>query len=207
MAEPFQPGADENSRSQSGINLTGKLLIAEPELHDPNFLQTVILVIHHDEQGAFGLVLNRPGDAVVRDVLPEYAGLPSGNLGLYVGGPVEQNRVFVIHSGLPDGAVSEHAIHPASGVIFEPDFSIMDRVFRAEDALGLPKDVRFCVGYAGWGAGQLEHELVEAAWTVIPASADLVFEPDASQVWKKALKEKGGAYWVLAEMGFKPSMN
>jgi putative transcriptional regulator len=185
--------------------LPGYLLVADTTLQDPNFSRTAVYIINHDKEGAMGMVVNRPSSTVLGDAVSELASTPWLEEIVYVGGPVQQYFVFVLHSGLPGGEKSDAAIEAAEGVIFEPDFSVVHRHLKEK---AIPKfQARFLVGYAGWAPGQLETEISRNDWLLIPASPDLVFGRDPLEVWNSALRKKGGIYWLAAETGFKPSLN
>lgn len=185
--------------------LPGYLLVAESSLTDPNFSQTAVYLINHDENGAMGLVINRPSTTVLGDAVEELADTPWREEVVFVGGPVQQYFVFVLHSGLPGNKRSLAAIEAAPGVIFEPDFSVVQPALTHPAKPGFR--TRFLVGYAGWSPGQLESELNRRDWAVIPATPDLVFSQDPLSVWKSALRRKGGMYWIAAETGYMPSIN
>jgi putative transcriptional regulator len=192
-------------------DLSGHFLIAETELQDPNFFRTVVLVLHHNDEGAFGLVVNRESEVAVADVIEDTERSALAELPVFVGGPVQQNYVFVLHSGVPDRYSSEHVENPCRGVYFEPSFQHVLDYVNSEDYLVLAADerpaVRIFAGYSGWGSGQLERELQDGAWLVHPARGEVVFGVDSAEGWKKALSQKGGFYRIVAETGYKPSMN
>lgn len=200
----------DSSGTPLPASLEGYFLVSETELTDPNFHRTVVLLVNHNEEGAFGLVVNRPAELSLGDIITEFEGQPLGELEAFIGGPVEQHYLFTLHSGLPDSAESQYALHPTDGVVFEPVFQALEPYLR-ETWPGLDESARprinFYLGYAGWGPGQLEHELQENAWLVIPASAGIVFHPEPREGWNAALTQKGGLYEVIAQTGFKPSMN
>jgi putative transcriptional regulator len=186
-------------------HLTGYLLVADINLVDPNFARTAVFLINHDENGAMGLVVNRPSNTVLGNAVEELADTPWNEEVIYVGGPVQQYFVFVLHSGLPDKIKSVAAVEAVPGVVFEPDFSVV-RPF-LEKPQRPDFHTRFIVGYAGWGPGQLEDELSRNDWIVIPGSQEILFSNDPLSVWQSALRRKGGIYWIAAETGFKPSLN
>lgn len=192
-------------------DLSGHFLIAETELQDPNFFRTVVLLLHHNREGAFGLVVNRESEVTVGEVIEGMEQSALAAFPLYVGGPVQQNYVFVLHSPIADRYNSEHAETPCEGIRFEPSFQHILDYTESEDYLAAPEAerprIRVFAGYSGWGPGQLEGELDEDAWLILPARADLVFEAHSTEGWKKALSQKGGFYRIVAETGFKPSMN
>jgi putative transcriptional regulator len=206
--------SDEIPRDSSGTplpaSLEGYFLISETELLDPNFYRTVVLIVSHNDEGAFGLVVNRPSDTTLGEIIPEYSDRPEGAAVPFVGGPVEQQYLFTVHGGPPGLALSEHAHSPAEGIIFEPSFHVIDDYFdsRPADHTETAKDqLQFYVGYSGWAPGQLEEEIATGAWLVIPAVPSIVFYPDPAEGWNAALRQKGGLYSIIAQTGFKPSLN
>ncbi len=191
-------------------SLEGHFLISETDLMDPNFFRTVVLITDHNENGAFGLVVNRKSTANLYDVLPGFTEDDAGAIPVYVGGPVQQEYLFVLHSGLPAGTQNEQAEHPAPGVVFEPATEPLVTYLQSEWP-ALPADDRpklhLYAGYSGWGPGQLEEELRHGAWYVHKATADIVFHPDPEQGWRDALSRKGAIYRIIAETGYRPSIN
>jgi len=190
--------------------LQGYFLISEAELQDPNFSRTVVLMIQHDEEGAFGLVVNRMLDVTLGQVLPEFNDTPAGELPIYQGGPVQPQYLFTIHSGLPEDLKSEQASSPIERVVFEPSFPCLEKYLKTDWAalsVETRPPVHLYAGYAGWGPGQLENELEHGAWVVRPAAAEHIFSSDPAEGWRRALGELGGIHKIVAETGFKPSMN
>lgn len=205
---------DEQLTDSSGSllpeSLRGYLLISETELMDPNFHRTIVLMIDHNDEGAFGLVLNRPADATLSEVVEEFDGAAAGSASMFIGGPVEQHYLFTLHTGLPDDRTSPYSSAPVDGVTFEPVFSSIETYLLEKWPDSAPDDrptFSFFLGYAGWGPGQLEHELAEKAWVVIPADSDIVFNDRPENGWQSALSRKGGLYRIVAQTGFKPSLN
>jgi len=174
-------------------SLQGQLLISSPLLNDPNFRRTVVLMTHHDEEGAMGLVLSRPSEIRVSDAVPELAELPGDEL-VYVGGPVQPEAVVVLveHEAEPDlPIVGNIAFMQADADVDELD-SVRARVF---------------AGYSGWGPGQLEGELEESSWIVVPAEPDDAFAPDPDELWRTVLHRKGGKFALIATMPYDPKLN
>ncbi len=204
------PFRTDSSGTPIPATLDGYLLVSETELMDPNFHRTVVLIVNHNNEGAFGLVLNRPAAGSLGDVVGELSEGDAAHATLFVGGPVEQHYLFTLHSGLPESATSEYSLSPADGIVFEPVFRMIEEYLQHE-WLGRPEQNRpsfnFYLGYAGWGPGQLEHEIEEDAWLVIPADSAIVFNDDPSEGWNAALTKKGGLYGIIAQTGFKPSLN
>lgn len=185
----------------------GTLLLSAPELQDPNFMHTMVLMVEHAEEGAFGLVVNRPLDARVRDAFPTHPILGDVDLRLRAGGPVALDTLQVVHR-LP--AESEHGPprgrEVTPGVFVGGDVDVIARL--VEHPAGMDEQVRFVVGYSGWGAGQLEREVEESSWIPLPATPDLVFATDAPEVvWRRALRRLDGEGASLADLPPDPSWN
>jgi putative transcriptional regulator len=194
-------------------SLFGSFLVADLDLADPNFSQTVVLIVEHNAEGALGLVINRPLGLTAEQILPvdlEGSQRRSAFIPVYSGGPVEPQAVFCLHTGLPQHLLSATARLVAPGLWFEPSFpSIQDYV--AGVTPDLPPDdrptLRVYLGYAGWGAGQLERELQQGAWQVLKARSSYVFFTPSHEIWRKAMEALGGFWGIVAQTGFKPSMN
>jgi putative transcriptional regulator len=171
-------------------SLTGKLLIASPSMAD-YFHRTVILVIEHNDEGAFGLVLNRPSDTTVGEASPDLAELIGEEHVVHVGGPVQPNAVTAIGEH-PDPADASKLIVGAVGMV---DLDSPPELSR----------VRIFAGYAGWGPGQLDGEMEQEAWMIDDAHPDDPFGDE--ELWATVLRRKGGEYALLARMPPDPSVN
>jgi len=177
-------------------SVRGQLLVATPDLRDPNFSRTVVLMLEHNDEGALGVVLNRPIDLPVAEVLPDWAELSSAPARLFVGGPVAPTAVI----GLGRGA----------GPVFQPLFDglgtldlDLDPAAYAPSMAGL----RVFVGYAGWSPGQLEMELSAGGWLVLDLAEDDPFCPDPAQLWARVLRRQGGRVAMFASAPEDPSTN
>jgi putative transcriptional regulator len=181
-------------------SLRGQLLIAGPKLIDPNFRRTVVLVGEHGEEGAMGVVLNRPSPVSVEEAVPPLSildGLHGGADPVYVGGPVQPQAVVVL------GEFAEP--ERAATLVFD---SIGFLPAEADpDSFGELTRSRVFAGYAGWAPGQLEGELEEKSWILEPALADDVFTDVPDGLWSGVLHRKGGPFAVLATMPPDPSLN
>jgi len=191
--------------------LGGHFLLSDFDLADPNFQRAVILMIDHDEEGAFGLVVNHPSPFTLGEVVEGLEDTPASSIPVYVGGPVQQNALFVLHEDSAGGEGGEDAAdQPVEGVAFEPATRSLLDWLKSEWA-ELPEadrpEVRFYVGYSGWASGQLEGELEEEAWVVLRATREIVFHPDPGKAWAEALSRTGPLYQIILQTGFKPSMN
>ena len=181
-------------------SLKGHLLIAAPSLADPNFRRTVVLMIQHDENGAFGLVLNRTASISIQQVWEQVSDTPCAIEGtLHQGGPVE-GPLMALHD-----SVELSEIEVISGVYFCVSAENMRTLVEGENRTGL-----FFIGHAGWSFEQLENELAEGAWYTHPATPDDVFGDD-SDLWNRSLKASGRARLEglldLKNMPDDPSMN
>ena len=188
--------------------LGGCFLLSDFDLVDPNFHRTVVLMIDHDEEGAFGLVVNRPSPFTLGEVVEGLDDSPAASIPVYVGGPVQQNALFVLRD--ERAAEDAEVERPVAGVAFEPASPTMIDYLLNEWS-SLPEDerpaVRMYVGYSGWASGQLEGELAADAWVVMRATREIVFHPDPRSAWTEALARTGPLYQIILQTGFKPSMN
>ena len=179
--------------------LRGQLLVAAPTLEDPNFARTVVLIGEHNEEGALGVVLNRPSDTEVVEAVPDLAELVEEGEIVHVGGPVQTSAVLV----LAEFAEPEQA---QQLVVDDVGFLAVDDEDEDPVATALCR-ARVFAGYAGWGPGQLEAELAREDWIVEPAVGEDVFTEDPEALWSNVLERKGGQYRLLARMPVDPSVN
>lgn len=177
----------------------GILLISDPFMKDPNFTRTVVLLCEHREEGSFGFVLNKSLSLVLNQVIPEAEGLP---LPLFSGGPVQKDSLHFLHQRpdlLPGG------LEVFDGVYWGGDFEEVLAGLRS-DALK-KEEIRFYIGYSGWGVGQLEEELNQKSWITRPASRQLVFHKHQDRIWSDALKDLGGEYQQMVHYPIDPQLN
>jgi putative transcriptional regulator len=176
-------------------SMRGSLLIAAPQLIDPNFRRTVVLVAEHTDEGAMGVILNRPSGMSVADAAPDLEPLVGGEAAIFAGGPVQPTAGLVLAEVVEAG-------EPIFGeVCLLPGLAELADVIDSSDRL------RVFAGYAGWGAGQLDEELGREDWIVEPARADDVFAEEPEALWASVLMRKGGQYALLARMPDDPSLN
>ena len=198
-------GHDEEPRY-----LSGYFLVSDIDLRDPNFYRSVVLTISHDDNGALGLVVNRPSPLTLGEMVDGTAGSPAGSIPVFVGGPVQQEILFCLHGEFPGLPADDDAMCPIDGVCFEPlTHEIV--TYLKEEWSALPVDerarVRLYAGYSGWGPGQLEGELKLDAWIVVKATPEITFHPEPAQGWADAFAKKGPLSRIILQTGFKPSMN
>jgi putative transcriptional regulator len=175
----------------------GQLLIAGPGLLDTNFFRTVVLVIEHSDEGALGLVLNRPSETTVAEAASELDALLELDDLLYIGGPVQPSALIVL--GEFEDATD------AALIAFE-DIGVLANGGSSEEPVGLRRGRAF-VGHAGWGPGQLDGELERGDWILEPAVRDDAFTASPVNLWGDVLTRKGGSYALVARMPLDPSVN
>jgi len=168
--------------------LTNHFLVAMPTLDDPNFQQSVAFICEHNDQGALGIIINRPSNVVLGDIFDqlsiEAGSTESSKLPVWQGGPVQLERGFVIHS--PVGAwEATLKLAPDLGVTSSRD--VLDAIARGAG----PEKLFVALGYAGWAAGQLEAELAENSWLSTPSDPHILFDLPVDQRWQAAAKSIG----------------
>lgn len=179
-------------------SLRGHLLVAGPALVDPNFHRTVVLVGEHGAEGAMGVVLNRVSSALVDDAVPPIAPLTGRDEPVYLGGPVQPQAVVV----LADFADVEQA-----EVVVVENVGFLPGEIDEASAVGELRGIRVFAGYAGWGPGQLEAELAEGAWIVVPARGSDVFTSTPDTLWSDVLRREGGPLAILSLLPENPRVN
>jgi putative transcriptional regulator len=185
--------------SEMAESLRGKLLLAAPTLLDPNFVRTVVLIAEHTDEGAMGIVLNRPAASSVVEAVPDLAWLAGDEEQVYVGGPVAETAVIVL---------AEFERPEVAGALVEGDLGFVGTDADDPETLdGAIRRARVFAGHAGWGPGQLEGELEEEAWIVEPPRREEIFTEDAEGLWAAVLRRKGRRYALLSTMPLDPSMN
>jgi putative transcriptional regulator len=176
-------------------SVRGRLLVATPDLQDPNFSRTVVLVLEHGEEGALGVVLNRPVDLRVEEVLPDWADRASAPACLFVGGPVAPSAAIGLGRGTGAGV---DALFDGIGTLdLDPEHEAVPEL----------SDLRIFVGYAGWSPGQLEQELAAGGWLVLDLDPEDPFTADPSQLWAHVLRRQGGRTAMFALAPEDPSTN
>jgi putative transcriptional regulator len=173
--------------AEESDNLTGQLLVATPEMRDPRFVETVIYVVKHSEEGAFGLVINRPlAKGPLEDLLKGF-GMDSsgvkGEITIHYGGPVSPRAGFVLHS---DDVLLEESAKVANGIAMTSDPKLIEAMARGKG----PRQSLLIMGYAGWAPGQLEGELKAGSWYVVSGDNGLIFGEDAERKWRQAMDKR-----------------
>ncbi len=178
---------------------TGVLLVSPPMQWDPNFRRSVVLLCEHAGAGSFGLILNRSLTVSMDQLFDDLRTFPE-EVGW--GGPVQPETLHFVHR---EADIIPDAIEIRDGVHWGGDFDVV----REQLAAGVldPDDIRFFLGYAGWSAGQLQTEVDRGGWIMAHSSEDLVFDVAEDDLWRQVLREKGGAYAILANAPDHPSLN
>ncbi len=190
----------------------GRLVVASPSLEDPNFHRTVVFLLAADSEGALGVVLNRPSDTSIDEVVPHWGFHASEPPVLFVGGPVQPNAAICV--GKAKETVRERAASAEAsdddGGGFSPligDLGTVD-LNRAPDEIGVAfSGLRVFTGYSGWGPGQLEEEIDAGAWFVVDGRQDDVLCTDPGDLWGQVLRRQGGWLAVLARHPVDASLN
>jgi putative transcriptional regulator len=181
----------------SAESLRGKLLVASPALVDPNFARTVVLITEHNDEGAMGIVLNRPAEALVTEVLPELAEIAADET-LFVGGPVQPDAIVLL---------AEFSDPGAAAWIVAADVGLAAADRELSELADVVRRGRLYAGYSGWGPGQLEAEVELDSWIIEPPMPAELFPDDPDTLWSGVLDRKGGQYALIARMPDDPSMN
>lgn len=179
----------------SGASLTGRLLISKPSLPDPNFDGTITFLLEHGDDGALGVVINRPSELAIADAFPLWASSAPDPAVVFAGGPVERSSMIVLGaSSTEDGPLplGLHSVDLDEGT--PPRTDGVDRI-------------RVFAGYAGWGAGQLEEEIGRGAWWTAASSLDDVFVGEPPALWRAVMRREGGELRWFENYPADPSMN
>lgn len=180
----------------------GYFLIANPVLPDPNFSRTVILLCNHDDKGSFGLVINRSAPINPKEVFAQIgmSEVPTGKI--YVGGPVSTSQVFYLcysEEPLPELETI------CDGVYLGMSWELLDNLMpRLKDP---EKNIRFYLGYSGWGAGQLADEMTRLSWLTTEACGEFVFQENEDGVWANVVRSLGKDYVYLTQAPINPQWN
>jgi len=177
------------------------LLVASPLLGDPNFVRTVIYVLDHRGDGSVGVVLNRPSEVTLLDVLPQWWDLASTPRTLFVGGPVETNAALCLSEVRRPGS------RPSGWTAVSGTVGLTDLDTDPDELSTALAQLRVFAGYAGWGGGQLAAEIADGAWLVVAGRTDDVFADPGVDLWRGVLRRQGGRLAMLATYPEDPSLN
>jgi putative transcriptional regulator len=177
----------------------GRLLISEPSLTDFYFKQSVILLAEHNEEGSFGLIVNKPIQAKLNEVTKDF---PDFDAQMFLGGPVKNDSIFYIHTV---GEIIQNSIKIMDGLYWGGDIHTIKEMMIFKQLTS--KEIRFFIGYAGWESHQLDRELKEKSWVVSTARAEQVIHTNPQLMWGNLMRSFGDEYAVWANYPPDPSMN
>ena len=184
--------------------LTGRLLVASPELGDPNFVRTVVLLVDHDESGALGVVLNRPSTTDVGEILPDWHLYATPPQVVFQGGPVGRDSALALAARVDGKGEEDEPLgfrHVHSGI------GLVDLDGPAELIASSIISMRVFAGYAGWGSEQLEAEIDQGAWFVVNAEPSDLASDDPEQLWTDVLRRQPPPLAMVATFPDDPSLN
>jgi putative transcriptional regulator len=181
----------------NNVSLTNHFLIAMPQLDDPNFFHSVTYICQHNHEGAMGIIINQPLDNMkLGDILShleiDHDDPAIAQQQVYFGGPVQPERGFILHR---PGRNWQGTLFVSDDIALTSSSDILDDIARHEG----PSESLVALGYASWGAGQLEAELGQNAWLSVPASADIIFKTPVEQRWSAAATLLGIDLQLLSE--------
>ncbi len=175
------------AQTPTPASLAGQLLVASPSMGDPRFARTVVLLVRHDKDGAFGIIVNRPiGErplAGLLEMLGEKGPTVAGTVRIFAGGPVQPEMGFVIHS-------SDYHRPGTTAINGRVAMTASREILRNIGNNTGPKQSLIAFGYAGWGPGQLEGELARRDWSIAPGEPKLIFDEDRENVWDAAFAQR-----------------
>lgn len=177
----------------------GRLLISEPSLQDFYFRQSVVLLAEHNQEGSFGLIINKPIQAKLNEVTKDF---PDFDAQMYLGGPVKTDSIFYIHTL---GKFIQNSIKIMDGLFWGGDIELLKEMMLLKNLTA--KDIRFFIGYSGWASRQLDRELEERSWMVASTKVDQVIHSDPKRMWGRLIRSFGEDYAIWANFPADPSMN
>ncbi|BFG70328.1 YqgE/AlgH family protein [Sediminibacterium sp. KACHI17] len=178
---------------------SGILLISDPFLKDPNFLRTVVFLCEHQDEGSFGFVVNKPIGLTLQDVVADAEGLL---IPLSEGGPVQKDTLHFLHRR-PD--LIEGGVEVTDHIFWSGDFTQTLALLHSGELTST--DIRFFIGYSGWGESQLKQEIDDKSWITRHAKRELIFHQNIQAIWKESLTDLGGEYQQMVNYPIDPQLN
>ncbi|MEI7500075.1 MAG: YqgE/AlgH family protein [Bacteroidota bacterium] len=176
----------------------GSILISEPSLRDFYFRQSVVLLAEHNDEGTFGVIINKPIEARIKDIIK---GFPGYNMPLFLGGPVKTDSLFFIHTR----SDVDQSVPIMQGLYWGGDLDAIKTMLK--NKIMSPGEIRFFVGYSGWSANQLERELREKSWVLSQTTVMEVINDHPEKLWSDYLKSMGQDYAIWANFPADPTSN
>jgi putative transcriptional regulator len=187
-------------------SLSGRLLAATPQLGDPNFRRTVVLIVEDDtDEGTLGVVLNRPTEVPLDQVLEPWTGLATGPQVVFRGGPISPNSALAL--AIANGGAEPVGWRSLDGSPLMSRIGLVDLGAPPELLAGGISSMRVFAGYAGWGAGQLRDEIEDGAWFVLPGDPAAAFAAEPERLWREVLRNQGGDLALVASFPDDPVWN
>lgn len=178
----------------------GRILLSEPFLMDDFFSRAVVLLCEHNNDGSYGFVLNNYSDLSFMDINPKFPDIP---LRVSIGGPVKPEHLYFLHTLDHEQIGGQHII---GDLYLGGDFETVLNMVQANG--DLLNHLRFFLGYSGWSSGQLNDELNESSWLVVPApTTDVLMDTSRENIWKDLMQSQGGVYKLMSEFPLDPRMN
>ena len=177
----------------------GRLLISEPSLQDFYFKQSVILLAEHNEEGSFGLIINKPITVKLNEVTKDF---PEFDVPIYIGGPVKTDSIFFIHTL---GDIVQGSLKIMDGLYWGGDIAVIKEMMILKQLN--ENDIRFFIGYSGWGSKQLDRELEEKSWVVSNTRAQEVVNVNPTKMWSRYIRSLGEDYAIWANYPQDVSLN
>ncbi len=194
VSKPNAPAMPEPDPFSDDMPAKGKFLVASPNMVDPRFEETVVLLIDYSAEGAAGLIINRPTKVPLAEVLPSVPGLKDRAGVVYYGGPVEGHRMLML---IRSGEKPEESGRVFGNVYVSASMGTLEHMIRSHKT---DRELRLYAGYAGWMARQLDWELSKGDWIVMSADAGSIFEKKSSEIWRE-LYQRGSAIQVWNRRG------
>ena len=178
---------------------SGKILIAEPFMEDPFFKGTVVFLCESRKEGTFGLILNKPTEMKVQEVVDDF---PVIDNVIFYGGPVQPNTLHYLHRR---GDLLSDSTEVAEGIFWGGDFEKL--IFLLDTKQFSPDEIKFFFGYSGWDEEQLTREISENSWIIGSSTPEYLFDEDPNQLWRTVLRNMGDRFRVIANFPENPSLN
>ena len=177
----------------------GKLIISEPALYDFYFKQSIVLLADHNEEGSFGLIINKPIDVKFNEVIKDF---PNFESPVYLGGPVKTDNIFVLHKL---GDRIDNSFEVMKGLYWGGSIESIKELIAAR--IARPDNIRFYLGFSSWEPLQLDNEMKEKSWVVMNSKVSNVFESTPKHMWGEIMKSLGRDYAIWANFPSDPIMN
>lgn len=170
----------------------GKILLSQPFMQDSNFKRSAVLLCDHTPEGSVGFILNKPLNMRIDELIVDF---PEFDAEVFFGGPVQTDTIHYVHD---QGDILDNSIEVQNGVYWSGDFEKLK--FLIDTKIIQPKNIRFFVGYSGWGEGQLKDEMEVGSWVLADMDSNYLFKKSPMELWQEIMTEKGDTYSVIAQL-------